>query len=115
MVIFMKPYSETNFENLKKRVVDRNLQIFHHGNKIYISSKLLNKGKAIERFLNTRKYDYVLVAGDEVVDISMAKYADEIFFDDKLAEICLSYKDGILNKNIQFLNKYEIADAILGR
>lgn len=63
-------------ENLKEKLDAGLVDVFSNGIKVYVVPKILNKGKAVERF---RKYigaDYVIAAGDSEFDISMLEAAD---------------------------------------
>lgn len=78
-----------------KAALDLNLvDVFGNGEKVYVVPKELSKGKAVRRFREYIKADYVIAAGDSEFDISMLVVADK-----GLAPFGFSQKYGIdLNK-----------------
>lgn len=63
-------------ESLRKNLDARFVDVFTNGVKIYVLPKALHKGKAVERFLQYEKADFVVGAGDSAFDISMLEAAD---------------------------------------
>lgn len=53
------------------------VSILQQGSKIYVMPKTLNKGDALKRFRGRLKADFVLSAGDNTLDFSMAEYSDK--------------------------------------
>lgn len=52
------------------------VEVFHNGEKVYVVPRDLNKGKAVQRFREYIRADFVIAAGDSEFDISMLKDAD---------------------------------------
>ncbi len=124
LVIFMKPFSDESEKKIIILCKENGLLTFNHGSKLYICSKKLNKGEAVRRFLELYRYDGSIAAGDSVVDLSMGLYVDELILDKDLklnydaisASDCLNEEQfWIINAKTQYVDKYEIADVVLGR
>lgn len=52
------------------------VDVFNNGSKVYIVPKSLNKGRAIERFMEYMHESFAVAAGDSRFDIPMLKAAD---------------------------------------
>jgi len=66
--------SENACEAENTSVVD----VFNNGTKVYVVPRILNKGRAVERFVEWKNADseIIIAAGDSEFDISMLKVAD---------------------------------------
>lgn len=76
--------------DLKKTLNVGLVDVFNNGVKVYVVPKVLNKGKAVERFREYVGADYVIAAGDSEFDISMLEAADLGFAPPALAR-CYSF------------------------
>lgn len=109
MIIFLKLLREEDYGMIEKIVEKYRLMIFRHFTKVYICSKKLSKGNAVRRFMTTyipkiQKYytdDFIIVAGDTKVDLSMMESADLCVFSKEL-------QDGYHFLKGQYLEKREV-------
>jgi len=110
MILFLKPNEFAQVSDVEKIIGNYpEMQIFQHGNKIYVCPQKLSKGKAIERFKNKFGSLETIGAGDSIVDLSMLDYVDTYFCIDDLAEkITSKYRD-----KIRFCSKTEMALRVL--
>lgn len=72
------------------------VDVFNNGDKVYVVPRKLSKGRAIRRFQEYIKAEYVIAAGDSEFDISMVTEADKgIVPHDFIKEYEVEAKDGI--------------------
>lgn len=108
MILFVKPFSKED-EIFIKKMVGKNpqLQIFWHGNKLYICSAKLTKGYAIRRFRKRFQTDYAVAAGDSFVDCTMAEETEKSFYSNEWKE----FFEHMAHK-VCFVNQNELAARI---
>ena len=85
------------------------LLYFRHRNKNYVCSSALEKGKAIRRFKNRFHPDYIVVAGDSEIDLSMIPEADEAYMSSAL------FEQEPVDAKTSFINPLLIAETKIKR
>lgn len=91
MFLFIKT---SNKDEIKNYAEGLGLFSFDHGSKLYVCSGKLTKGRAISRFKERLYMEHIVVAGDSVIDISMAEEADEACFSETLEKFS-DKRDGV--------------------
>ena len=107
MVLFIKSDSLAN--EIEYDALSYGLLYFRHRNKNYVCSSALEKGKAIRRFKNRFHPDYIVVAGDSEIDLSMIPEADEAYMSSAL------FKQELADAKTSFINPLLIAETIFRR
>ena len=63
-----------------RKVIDINkVNIQRDGRKVYIFANGITKGEALKRFIDGRKSETIIAAGDNLMDVSMLNRADIAF------------------------------------
>ena len=78
--------AEEVVEKLKHHLNSREVDVFHHGVKVYVVPKALSKGKMVKRFKEYIGASIMIAAGDSEFDVSMLKEADVSFAPESLAQ-----------------------------
>lgn len=77
--LFLFAKSSISKETVAKLANELNLEkieIYNQGDKIYVFPKKINKGEALERLRIRLKSEFIICAGDSILDISMLKKAE---------------------------------------
>lgn len=83
-----------------------NLKTQYSGRKIYFFPYFANKGLAVKKFAEKYKYDYIISAGDSVIDYSMLEIADLAIIPDSETASALK------NQNLKICNNDIFSDFI---
>ena len=74
-------------EEIREKVNLENVTVQNDHKKIYVFASRINKGTALQRFCKAKNLRAEMVAGDDVMDISMLNYADCAFVSEKIADL----------------------------
>jgi hydroxymethylpyrimidine pyrophosphatase-like HAD family hydrolase len=106
-------------DELKGKLDEKFVDIFHNGTKVYIVPKALNKGRAVKRFMDYIGAKFSIAAGDSEFDISMLKAVDiglvpfaftsQFCIDFKLEEMESNkiFSDALLLRCLEIISKAE--------
>ena len=94
--------------DLQEKLDNGYVDVFNNGTKVYIVPKRLNKGRAVERFMEYKGESFSVTAGDSEFDISMLQAADIAFAPKQLAD-----KYNLTNNFIVMPEKRPLSDEIL--
>lgn len=110
LVIFVKPFSDREKVLLEEYIKKcEGMQLFQHGNKLYVCSNKLTKGYAVGKFVKKYSLHNAIAAGDSIVDITMIDHVSYGFFPNELkANVSEEY----LHK-IEFVDKLYLAESVL--
>ena len=76
---------ERIYEELRYIIDLKKVNVQIDGRKVYIFANGISKGKAIERFKQKSEYENIIVAGDNLMDVSMLNKADYAFVHKNIA------------------------------
>jgi hydroxymethylpyrimidine pyrophosphatase-like HAD family hydrolase len=76
--IFIVAQSDKPYEvmNLLLEIAGTTIEVFNDNDRIYVIPRAINKGIALQKLRNQLDVEYVISAGDSVVDIPMLRVAD---------------------------------------
>lgn len=107
LMLFIKAENETYLPRIQQVAEKKGLMFFHHGSKAYVCSTELTKGNAIKRFTERFPTEYIVAAGDSLVDCSMTDIANKCILSKDLE--CIMKK----NERIEFLKNESIGLRLL--
>ena len=109
MVYFIKTDMNTPVNEIVKLCQDLELICFMHFNKLYICSRYLSKGNAINRFKQRYSDGFTIVAGDSQIDMSMLDFADIGIYANDIEKEFSDKQKVVFCDRFQIINKlYEI-------
>ena len=106
---------EMVIKKLKNNLNQNFVDVYNHGEKLYIFPKELNKGTSLERLKKILEVDEVICAGDSEIDISMLEKADISIFPERLKfvssrqkeQYAISEKDIFSDKMLQIVKNFQ--------
>lgn len=110
LVIFVKPFSDREKVLLQEYVKTcEGMQLFQHGNKLYVCSDKLTKGYAVGKLIKKYSIHNAIAAGDSIVDLTMIDHVSYGFFSKELET---NVSEEYLHK-IEFVDKVHLAESVL--
>ena len=107
LILFIKAENEKYLSRIRQAAEEKGLMFFCYRNKAYVCSMELTKGNAIKRFIKRFPIGHIVVAGDSLVDCSMADIADKCILSKDLE--CVMGK----KERIKFLQNEHIGFHLL--
>ena len=92
-------------EEIRQKVNLDNVTVQNDRKKLYLFASRVNKGIALQRFCKAKNIKADMVAGDDIMDITMLNLADNAFVSEKIAAL-------VVNKNKYVLTGEIISDQL---
>lgn len=83
---------ESVYTEIRKLVNLNKVNVQRDDRKVYLFANGISKGEAVERFMQERKTETILSAGDNMMDISMLNKADFAFANKKIVDLITCMK-----------------------